>query len=407
MLFGKAMGSLRIARIAGIDVFIHWSWLAVFALIVWSLGGSGGLYDEVSDGKWSDAELWGAAVVSAVAFFTSVLLHELSHSLVAKRIGLPVHSITLFIFGGVSSLEKEAENARDEFKVAIVGPLTSFIIGAVSLIAFLIFVLNDAGDSPGGAVCGYLGVVNIAVGIFNMLPGYPLDGGRVLRSIIWARNRNQLKATRWAATSGTVISWLLIGLGVASVLGGGGLGGLWFVVIGWFLRNTSEQAYHQVLLKNTLEGAKVSDVLSTEYVTAPPDVTLADLVREHIIGRGQRVVAIVVADDLLGLVTIEDLRRVAVDEWPSTSAYRVMTPRDKLHIVAPDDPLSAALEAMAEGDVNQLPVIDRERNFRGFVTRADVLRLIQVRSEFGDVQRRTQSRPGMGQEPHPEPNPHH
>ena len=274
------MGSLRIGKIAGIDIFIHWSWLAIFFLLVWSL--AEGIYSQVGGDDWSDGARWGAAVVTTVLFFASVLLHELSHSLVAKRLGLPVASITLFIFGGVSSLTQEPASAKEEFKVAIVGPATSFLIAVVLGIVFGVFLLEGQEASVPGAVCGYLAFINLAVGIFNMLPGYPLDGGRVLRSALWARSRNMLKATRWAATSGSVISFLLIGAGVVSVLAGGGLGGIWFIVIGWFLRNTSEQAYQSVLLKNTLEGAKVRDLMNTRYAIASPDMSLAaDRERAH------------------------------------------------------------------------------------------------------------------------------
>ena len=190
--------SLRVFRIAGIDILIHWSWLAVFGLLIWWL--ATGFYGEVDAyNHWSDGERWGAAVVTTLLFFLSVLLHELSHSLMAKRLGLPVTSITLFIFGGVSSLSAEPESASVEFKIAIVGPLTSFIIGIVAAIAAFVFYLNDADDTVPGAIVEYLAFTNVAVGIFNMLPGYPLDGGRVLRAGLWARSKNMLRATRMAS----------------------------------------------------------------------------------------------------------------------------------------------------------------------------------------------------------------
>ena len=374
------MGSLRVARIFGIDIYIHWSWFAIFFLLIWSL--AEGFYKDVGGDEWSDASRWAAAVITSLAFFASVLLHEMSHSLVAKRLGLPVASITLFIFGGVSSLLQEPESARDEFKVAIAGPATSFIIAFVLAGVFLGFFLADQEDSVPGAICGYLAFINFAVGIFNMLPGYPLDGGRVLRAGLWARSRNMLKATRWAASAGTGISFLLIAAGVVSVLAGGFVGGIWFIVIGWFLRNTSEQAYQNVLLKNTLEGAKVREMLNRRYVTAPPDAFLSQIVNEHILGQAQRCVPIVVADDLLGLITMSDLQRVPADQWPTTSAFRAMTPRDRLHVVDPDDELMHALQIMAANSINQVPVIDRERAFLGLVTREDVLRLIHLRTEL-------------------------
>lgn len=375
------MGSLRVARIFGIDIYIHWSWFAIFFLLIWSL--AEGFYKDVGGNEWSDASRWAAAVITSLAFFASVLLHEMSHSLVAKRLGLPVASITLFIFGGVSSLLQEPESARDEFKVAIAGPATSFIIALVLAGVFLGFLLANQEDSVPGAISGYLAFINFAVGIFNMLPGYPLDGGRVLRAGLWARSRNMLKATRWAASAGTGISFLLIAAGVVSVLAGGFVGGIWFIVIGWFLRNTSEQAYQNVLLKNTLEGAKVREMLNRRYVTAPPDAFLSQIVNEHILGQAQRCVPIVVAGDLLGLITMSDLQRVPSDQWPTTSAFRAMTPRDRLHVVDPDDELMHALQIMAANSINQVPVIDRERTFLGLVTREDVLRLIHLRTELG------------------------
>jgi Zn-dependent protease len=378
------LGSFKIARIAGIDIQIHWSWLAVFVLLIWSL--ATGLFKDVGGDDWSEAERWVAAVVTTLLFFLSVLLHELSHSLVAKRLGLPVSSITLFLFGGVSSLTQEPASAKDEFRIAIVGPLTSFIIGAVLAIAFGVFLLQGEETSVPGAVCGYLGFINVAVGIFNMLPGYPLDGGRVLRSALWARSHNQLKATRLAAATGTFISFGLIALGVLFILLGGFVQGVWFVIIGWFLRNTSEQAYQQVLLKNTLEGAKVGDMVNRSFASAPPDISIAQLVNEHILGQGQRCVAIVVASDLLGLVTMTDLRKVPPEQWPTASVFSVMTPKERLHIVSPEDDITSALQVMATENINQLPVIDSGRNFVGFITRADVLRLINIRSELSGSQ---------------------
>jgi Zn-dependent protease/CBS domain-containing protein len=378
------MGTLKVGRIAGIDILIHWSWLAIFALLTWWL--ATGFYGEVDRyDHWSGAERWVAAAVTTVLFFLSVLLHELSHSLTAKRFGLPVASITLFIFGGVSSLTEEPANAKQEFIVAIVGPGTSFLLGIIAGIIAVVCYMQDAEDTLVGAIAEYLAIINVAVGIFNMLPGYPLDGGRVLRSVLWARSRNMLKATRWASSAGSFISFGLIALGVISMLAGNFVGGAWFVVIGWFLRNQSEQAYQQLVLKNTLEGATVSEMVNRGYESAAPDVPLADIVHEYMIGRGQRFVPIVVAGDLLGVVTMTDLQKVPRDQWPATSAYRAMTPHEKLHIVEPQDSLTRALELMAEHDVHQLPVVNRQRDFLGFVTRSDVLRLIQIRTEVGSA----------------------
>jgi len=376
------VGSYRLLRVFGIDILVHWSWLAIFALLIWWLA-QGFFKDEYGD--WTAGQRWGAAVVAALTFFGSILLHELAHSLVAKREGLPVKSITLFIFGGVSALGGEPQTPGQEFRVAIVGPLVSFILAAVFGIVAVVAFLNDVGDSPPAAVALYLAFINFAVGVFNMLPGYPLDGGRVLRAGLWARGRNLLTATRRASKAGAFIAFGLIAIGVVSILAGNFIGGAWFIVIGWFLRNVSEASYQQLLFRSTLEGTKVADLVNRGFEAVPPDVSLSALANEYMLAGGQRCVPIVVAEDLLGLVTMRDLKRVPREEWETTSAFRAMTPRGKLHEVDAREDITAALEIMARENVNQLPVIEFGR-FVGFVTRADVLRLMQVRSELGGVQ---------------------
>ncbi len=373
------MGSYRLLRLFGIDILVHWSWLAIFALLTWWLA-QGFFKDEYED--WTAGQRWGAAVVAALTFFISILLHELAHSLVAKREGLPVKSITLFIFGGVSALGSEPRTPGQEFRVAIVGPLVSFLLALVFGVATAVAFLSGAENSPPAAVALYLTFINFAVGVFNMLPGYPLDGGRVLRAGLWARGRNLLTATRRASMAGTFIAFGLIAFGVVSILLGNFIGGAWFIVIGWFLRNVSEASYQQLLSRSTLEGTKVADLVNRSFEAAPPDVSLSALVNEHMLAGGQRCVPIVVAAELLGLVTMRDLKRVAREEWESTSAFRAMTPREKLHGVDAHDDIAAALEIMARENVNQLPVMEFG-GFVGFVTRADVLRLMQVRSELG------------------------
>jgi len=373
------MGSYRLLRLFGIDILVHWSWLGIFALLTSWLA-LGFFKDEYGD--WTAGQRWGAAVAAALTFFISILLHELAHSLVAKREGLPVKSITLFIFGGVSALGSEPRTPGQEFRVAIVGPLVSFLLALVFGIVTAVAFLSDVGDSPPAAVALYLTFINFAVGVFNMLPGYPLDGGRVLRAGLWARGRNLLAATRRASMAGTFIAFGLIAFGVVSILLGNFIGGAWFIVIGWFLRNVSEASYQQLLFRSTLEGTKVADLVNRSFEAAPPDVSLSALVNEHMLAGGQRCVPIVVAAELLGLVTMRDLKRVPREEWESTSAFRAMTPREKLHGVDAHDDIAAALEIMARENVNQLPVMEFGR-FVGFVTRADVLRLMQVRSELG------------------------
>lgn len=372
-------GSYRLLRIFGIDILVHWSWLAIFVLLTWWLS-QGFFKDQYED--WTGGQRWAAAVVSALAFFVSILLHELAHSLVAKREGLPVKSITLFIFGGVSALGSEPETPGQEFRVAIVGPLVSFILAGAFGVAALVAHLSGVGGSPPAAVVLYLAIVNGAVGVFNMLPGYPLDGGRVLRAALWARGRNLLTATRRASLGGAFIAFGLIAFGVFSILTGNFIGGIWFIVIGWFLRNVSEASYQQQLFRNTLEGTKVGQLINRSFNAASPEMSLNTLVQEYMLARSQRSVPIVAGTELLGLVTMRDLKRVPRDEWETTSVFRAMTPREKLYQVDAREEIMLALEIMAKNNVNQLPVLEFGR-FVGFVTRADVMRLMQVRSELG------------------------
>lgn len=372
-------GSYRLLRIFGIDILVHWSWLAIFVLLTWWLS-QGFFKDQYED--WTGGQRWAAAVVSALAFFVSILLHELAHSLVAKREGLPVKSITLFIFGGVSALGSEPETPGQEFRVAIVGPLVSFILAGAFGVVALVAHLSGVGGSPPAAVVLYLAIVNGAVGVFNMLPGYPLDGGRVLRAALWARGRNLLTATRRASLGGAFIAFGLIAFGVFSILTGNFIGGIWFIVIGWFLRNVSEASYQQQLFRNTLEGTKVGQLINRSFNAASPEMSLNTLVQEYMLARSQRSVPIVAGTELLGLVTMRDLKRVPRDEWETTSVFRAMTPREKLYQVDAREEIMLALEIMAKKNVNQLPVLEFGR-FVGFVTRADVMRLMQVRSELG------------------------
>lgn len=373
------VGAIRIGRVAGIDIFVHWSWFAIFALLTWWL--SEGFFQEVYE-DWSVQEAWIVSILTTLLFFSSVLLHEISHSLVAKRLGLPVNHITLFIFGGVSALGGEPTSARQEFQIAIVGPLTSFAIAAITGTISALAYWQNSENEPWAAIAEYLAFINLAVGIFNLLPGFPLDGGRVLRATLWAQSGNMLRATRWAASAGTFISFGLIALGVLSILIGNVIGGAWFIVIGWFLRNASESSYQQLLLTRTLAGTKVSQIVNRDFHGAPPDITLSEMVKSYMIALSQRCVPVVVGEELIGLVSMEDLRKVPQESWETTTVFRAMTPRERLYVVSAEDDVTTALEMMAAHDVHQLPVLEG-RTFLGFVTRADVLRLIQIRSELG------------------------
>jgi len=373
--------TFKFGKIAGIEIGVHWSWVFIFGLITWSLA-TGIL--ETYYSEWSETLRWGVGVIIAIIFFISILLHELSHSLVAKARGIHVEGITLFVFGGVSQLGREAESAGEEFQIAIVGPITSLAIGGG--FAILWWVLQ--GPAPdAAAIAAYLAFINAVIAAFNMLPGFPLDGGRVFRSIVWARNRNLLRATRIASRTGEVVAYSLMALGAAQFVAAGvdqlhflsnPVGGVWMFIIGMFLRNASASSYEQLVLQTTLEGITAGEIASRDFIPIPPDMKVDHLVSEMmLVGRG-RSYPVVAGEEILGLITLTDAQKLERSKWPATSVYSVMTPFENLRTVSPDDEAAAVLGLMSETDVNQVPVVVGNRII-GIISRADILRLIQMR----------------------------
>lgn len=370
-------GTIRVLRLLGFDILIHWSWLIIATLFTWSLA-TGYLPDVYPE--WSAERRWVVGAVTSGLFFASVLLHELSHSVVARARGLEVTSITLFVFGGVSSLGGEPRSARDEFWIAVVGPLTSFAVGAVS--AGIWLLARDGNATTLAAITGYLAYINVAVGVFNMLPGFPLDGGRVLRSAVWAAKGNMLSATRTAANAGRVVAAVMIGIGLLAVFTGG-LGGLWLALIGWFLWNAAENSYQQLLLQNSLQGLTAGMLAGPATVRVPPDITLRQFAEDYLLIHNQRAFFVgVEGGDALGLITLSDLQKEPRDQWDTISVFRAMTPRERLITVTARTPAVEALQAMAEHNINQLPVVNG-RDIQGLLTRAALIRAIQFRSEVG------------------------
>jgi len=369
--------SFRIGRIFGVDIGAHWSWLFIFAIVTWSF--ATGVFHHYYPG-WSAGERWAGAIVVAGVFFLSVLVHELSHAIVSNRLGLPVRSITLFIFGGAANLSKEPERAGDEFKIAIVGPSTSLAIGV--LFAVLWGVLFPFSEGLAG-IAAYLALINGSLAVFNMLPGFPLDGGRVFRSIVWSRNGNRLRATHTASRLGEVIAYVIMALGIASIFFAGLGSGLWFLLIGFFLRSAASASYEQLLIETTLSGIRVDQVMRTDVPTVSPETTVEELVHEQLLRGGGRAYAVLSGSDLAGIITLTDVRHIPRDAWASTSVYRAMTPATRLHSVEPGQRLTDVLHVMVEHDINQLPVV-RGRQIAGILDRGDVMRYIQVRRELGE-----------------------
>ncbi len=370
-------GAFRAGRILGFDVFVHWSWLIIFSLFTWSIASE---YLPDVYPEWTARQRWSAGAVTSLLFFISVLAHELSHSVMARRRGIPVGSITLFIFGGVSSLGGEARSARDEFWIAVVGPLTSFAVAAICGGVWL--GARSADVDVVKAIAGYLASLNLTVGIFNLLPGFPLDGGRVLRALVWGAKRNMLEATRIAANAGRAVAGILIAFGILSVVAGA-VGGLWMVFIGWFLWNAAESSYQQLIIQRSFEGLGVAPAIERDVPRVSPDTSLRALAHDYILKQNRRAfyVAAVEQGDILGLVTLADLHKVPDEEWDATSVYRAMTPRARLITATPRIDALAAVQLMAQHNINQILVIE-DGLPAGLLTRAALLSVIQLRTEI-------------------------
>jgi len=383
----------RIGRLFGINIYVDWSWLLIFFLVTWNLATS---FTQVHP-TWAPALTWGVAIVAALLFFASVLAHELAHSVVAQMQDIPVRNITLFLFGGVSNIQQEPKSPRAEFLMAIVGPFTSIVLGIVFLLVAGAAggLPPNAATDPSAALAGldpittillWLGPVNILLGLFNLIPGFPLDGGRVLRSILWAATDNFRRATRWAAGVGQVVAWLLILTGIAMIFGvqvpffgSGFIGGLWLAFIGWFLSSAAIQSEQQVILHDLLEGVPASRLMRSNVPTVPPRISVAELVHRYVMGTDERAFPVMDGDRLVGLITLEDIRKVAREAWDTTSANAIMTPAEELTSVTPQTDAAEALDKLQQRDVRQLPVVS-EGHLVGMVRRRDIVRWLQLQS---------------------------
>ena len=307
---------VKIGRILGIPIYIHTSWFLIFGLITYSLGAQFGS----EHSTWTTQQIWGVALATSALFFGSVVFHELSHSVVAMHYHIPVASITLFFFGGVARITREPDSAGQEFQIAFAGPLSSYVLSA----GFYLLWRATPHDSMLGVLAASLAYVNFVLATFNLLlPGFPLDGGRILRSIVWGITKDYSRSTRIAARGGQVVAFALMGVGAAmaiwpSYFGTDILDGLWFIFIGWFLLTAARQSYAQVNAHGTLQGLKVADIMSMELPTTPRDISLEEYARE--VARTGRRMHLVVSDgQLVGFMTVEALQSVPREEWSMMS----------------------------------------------------------------------------------------
>ncbi len=367
--------SWRIGRIFGIDINIDSSWLLIFILFTWILAAN--YYPQTYPG-WSTLLYWVIGIMTSLLIFMSVLIHELAHSIVALKQGEKVRNITLFILGGVARIDEEPKKPFQELLMASVGPMTSFGLG----ILFFILALALKGINTAlYAAASYLGLINVVLGVFNLLPGFPMDGGRVLRSIIWKITGNMKKATRIASRTGQAMAFLLMVLGGIQVLRGY-LSGLWLIFIGWFLHSAAVRGYRRVMVETVLKGVTAEDLMTKNYESVSHDLSIQELVDNFILKEKERVFLVLEEDEVRGIVCLEDVKATPREKWATGKVKDIMTPREKLTFVSPGADGTKVLDSLTARDIHQVPVLDQGQ-IVGIIYRTDVLRFIQLRSELG------------------------
>ncbi len=371
---------LKIGRILGIPIYLHASWVIIFFLITFSLA----MQFTQEHPRWSATQHWTVGIVTSLLFFASVLFHELAHSVMAQYYKIQVVSITLFIFGGVARIGREPSKAIQEFNIAVAGPLASFFLYGVFYGLTRIFPYSEML----GALAAWLAFINVRLASFNLIPGFPLDGGRIFRAIVWGSTKNYVRATRIAGTSGKLVAYGIILYGAWHAMRGEWSAGLWLVFIGWFLLNAAQESVAQVAIRETLAGLSAADVMSHEVPAVEGHITLEEYGAE-VLRTGRRCHLVLNDGRLAGMMNVHTLNAVPRNEWAHNSVQSAMIPREKILWTSPDEPLLRLLERLLSADVNQMPVVsgsgDSAPQIVGMVTRDSILRVMQTRSELGSL----------------------
>lgn len=366
-------GHVQIARVFGIPIYLHFSWVVIFALIVWTLATG---YFPAQYPDLPASSYWAKGLVASLLFFVSILLHELGHALVARRFGLRTQSITLFVFGGVARLEKDPEDGRSEFWMAVAGPVVSVALAGLFFLASSLPALGPSSQ----AVSRYLAFINLVVGLFNLIPAFPLDGGRILRGLLW-RSAGKARATRVAAGAGTYFAFFMIAVGVGSLLMNNPVGGIWYILIGWFLKEASAGAYQRARLDDTLAGVTVEDAMLRDVATLPAQISLEEAARDHFLHTGYGGYPVVRGENVVGLLCLKDILRLPPHERVTTSVQGAMLPLDERIVIDPKAPLLTAMGRMVEAGTGRLIVMEGGR-LAGLLTMNAVVRQVRVREEL-------------------------
>jgi len=359
----------------GIPVYLHSSWFLIFFLITVTLG----TQFTAQHPGWTQRQHWILGIVTSLLFFASLIFHELSHSAVALHYRIPVQSITLFVFGGLARIGREPSSAKQEFNIAIAGPLASMLIAGCFWLVFRSF----RGNELVLAASGWLWQINLFLAVFNLVPGFPLDGGRILRALAWGVTKDFTKATWIASTAGKAFAYFMIAYGILVALRGNWVSGLWTAFIGWFLRDAAQESYAQVAIRSTLTGVRAADIMSQDVPTVARDISLEEYVHE-VLRTGRRCHIVTGSGTPVGLVTLHAVRTVPREEWANTSIQAVMLPIDRIQWASPEEPVLGVLERMQSVDINQMPVIS-DGHIVGMIARDTILRVLQTRMAAGHL----------------------
>jgi Zn-dependent protease/CBS domain-containing protein len=386
-MLGNVSGSIRVARLLGIDIRIHFSWFLIFFIVVISLAESFGSENVT----WSDTKSFVIAVIAAVLFFLSVLGHELAHAVVARRFAMNVTSITLFVLGGVANLAKEPPSAMAEFLMAAAGPGTSLALGFIG-IGLGLYAPSLYGAAPAlqpiQPVALYIGQINLYLAAFNLLPGFPLDGGRVFRSILWGILKDRVAATRIAARGGQTVAVLLVLAGVVLAFRlDATINGLWLAFIAYFLWNAATATLQQERVASVIGGARVGPLMTTDFKSTAPGVMVGQVIRDLVLPMNLRAIPVISGDRFIGLVAIGDLRKIDQARWAETPVEEVMTRASDLPTISPEDPLTVALERFGATDLPLLPVV-KDGSLVGLLYRESVIGYVRMQEMLGVQGRR-------------------